>query len=62
MTNLRKTSINIALETLAKNGVLNPTPFMQENKAELIATMKEAEATEHWTLIQDKVKELLGVK
>lgn len=61
MTNLRKISINIALETLAKNGVLNVEGFMHENKAELIAVMKEAEKTERWTLIQDKVKELLGV-
>ncbi len=59
MTNLRKISINIALETLAKNGVLNPSNFMRENKTELIKVMKEAEATEHWTLIQDKVKELI---
>ena len=62
MTNLRKTSINIAVETLAKNNVLNVEGFMRENKAELIATMKEAEKTERWTLIQEKVKELLGVK
>jgi AAA15 family ATPase/GTPase len=59
MTNLRKISVNIAIETLAKNGVLNIQGFMSENKAELIETMKEAEKTERWTLIQDKVKELL---
>lgn len=60
MTNLRKISVNIAIETLAKNNVLNPAAFMHEHKAELIETMKEAEKTEHWTLIQDKVKELLA--
>lgn len=60
MTNLRKISINIALETLAKNKVLNVQGFMLDNKAELIETFKQAEATEHWTLIQDKVKELLA--
>jgi len=59
MTNLRKISVNIAIETLAKNNVLNIEGFMSENKTELIAVMKEAEATEHWSLIQDKVKELL---
>lgn len=59
MTNLRKISINIVLETLAKNNVLNPTAFMRENKDELIKTMKEVEKTERWTLLQEKVKELL---
>lgn len=59
MTNQRKTSINITLETLAKAGVLNPQGFMNENKAELIETMKEAETTERWSLIPAKVKELL---
>ena len=60
MTNLRKISVNIAIETLAKHNVINPAAFMHEHKDELLAAMKEAEATEHWTLIQDKVKELLA--
>lgn len=59
MTNLRKISINIVVETLAKNGVLNIEGFMRENKAELLKVMEQAEKTERWTLIQDKVKELL---
>lgn len=59
MTNQRKISVNIAIETLAKSGVLDVSGFMSENKTALIAVMKEAEKTERWTLIQDKVKELV---
>ena len=61
MTNLRVTSINITLEALSKAGVLNPQAFMTRNRAELIETMKEAEATDRWSLIPAKVKELLEV-
>lgn len=59
MTNLRKISINIALETLAKHKVLNISGFMASHKAELIETMKEAEKTERWTLVQNKVTQLV---
>lgn len=60
MTNQRKISINIAIETAVKCGVVFVDKFMHENKDELIKVMKEAEATERWTLIQEKVKELAG--
>jgi hypothetical protein len=60
MTNNRKISINIAVGVLAKNKVLNPIAFLKANKEQLLPVMKEAEATEHWTLVQDKVKELLA--
>lgn len=59
MTNNRKISINITIETLTKRGIIDISGFMKENRDELIETMKEAEATERWTLIQDKVKEIL---
>lgn len=60
MTNNRKISINIAVTTLVKNKVLNPIAFLNNNKEELLPIMREAEATEHWTLIQNKVKQLLA--
>lgn len=61
MTTNRKISVNIAIETLAKHKVLDISAFMTTHRDELLETMKEAEATEHWTLIKDKVEELLNV-
>ena len=60
MTKSRIISVNIAVETAVKSGVLNVEKFMSENKTELIEVMKQAENTERWTLIQDKVKELVN--
>ena len=60
MKNQRKISVNIAIETATKCGVVFIDRFMNENKDELIKVMKEAEATERWALIQEKVKELAG--
>lgn len=60
MTRDRQISVNIAIDTLAKNKVLDISSFMSEHKVELLKVMKEAEATQHWTLIQDKVKKLIN--
>ena len=60
MTRERQISVNIAIDTAVKNGVVFVEQFMSNNKSELLKVMKEAETTEHWALIEDKVKELVN--
>lgn len=59
MTTNRKISLNIATRIATESGVVFVGAFLQEYKDELLPVMKEAEATEHWTLIAEKVKEIL---
>ncbi len=59
MTNLRKTSVNIAVRTATQSGVVFVEGFMHEYKDELLPVMREAEKTENWTSIAEKVREIL---